>query len=62
MHVQPDFEALSGNYICREEAISMTYSECVSVASVSQHAKRIRRIIFETVTYLALSYFLHIIS
>jgi hypothetical protein len=39
-----------------EKAISITYSDCVSVALVIQHAKRMRRIM-SSVTCLALPYF-----
>jgi predicted transcriptional regulator len=35
----------------------MTCSECVSVALVVQHAKRMRRIILSSVACLALPYF-----
>jgi hypothetical protein len=35
----------------------VTYYECVSVALVIQHAKRMRRIILLSVTCLALLYF-----
>ena len=38
-------EARSRNYCCRGKAISITHSECVSVALVIQDAKRMRRII-----------------
>jgi hypothetical protein len=34
----------------------VTYSECVSVAFVTQHAKRMRRIILSSVACLALPY------
>jgi hypothetical protein len=30
------------NHCCRGESVSITYSECVSVALVIQHAKRMR--------------------
>jgi hypothetical protein len=40
-----------------EKAISITYSECVSVALVIQHAKRMRRIILSSVACLAVPYF-----
>jgi hypothetical protein len=46
-------EALSYNHCCRGKAISITYSECVSVALVIQHAKRMRRIILSTMACLA---------
>jgi len=36
--------------------ISITYSECVSVALVIQHAKRMRRIILSSVACLAVPY------
>jgi hypothetical protein len=45
------------NCYCRGKAISITYSECVSVALVIQHAERMRRIIFSAVACLALPYF-----
>jgi len=38
-------EARSRNHGCLTNAISITYSKCVSVALVSQHATRLRRII-----------------
>jgi hypothetical protein len=37
----------------RGKAIIITYSECVSVASSIQHAKRIRRIVLSSVASLA---------
>jgi hypothetical protein len=40
-----------------EKAISITYSECMSIALVIQHAKRTRRIILLSVAWLALPYF-----
>jgi hypothetical protein len=46
-------EAHSRDHCCREKAVSITYSECVSAALVNQHAKRMRRI----VACLALPYF-----
>ena len=52
-------EARSRNHSCRGKAISITYSECVfvSVALVTQHAKRMRRIILSSVACLAVPYF-----
>jgi hypothetical protein len=50
-------EARSRNHCCRVKAISNAYSECVSVALVIQHAKRMRRIILSSVACLALPYF-----
>jgi hypothetical protein len=49
--------ARSRNHCCRGKAISITYSECVSVALVIQHAKRMRRIILSSVVCPALPYF-----
>jgi hypothetical protein len=44
------------------KAISITYSECVSVALVIQHAKRIRRIVLSVVCVLSgCTLFFHII-
>jgi hypothetical protein len=43
--------------VALEKAISITYSECVSVALVIQHAKRMRRIILSSVACLVLPYF-----
>jgi hypothetical protein len=40
-----NIEARSRNHCCPAKAISTTYSECVSVALVIHHAKRMRRII-----------------
>ena len=49
------------NHCCRENAISSTYSECVPVALVIRHAKRMRRIHFYPWP-LCLYLFFHIIS
>ena len=43
--VQRYTEARSHNQCCHAKAISITYSECLSVALVIQHAMRMRRII-----------------
>ena len=40
-----------------EQAISITYSECMSVALVIQHAMRMRRIVLSSVDCLAVPYF-----
>ena len=47
--------------LCRGKAMSITYSECVSVASVIQHAMRMRRIILPSVACLPLPIFFRII-
>jgi hypothetical protein len=57
MYVQRNSEARSRNHCCRGKAISITYCECVSVAVVIQHAKRMRRIILSSVACLAVPYF-----
>jgi hypothetical protein len=40
-----------------EKGICITYSECVSVALVIKHAKRMRRIILSSVACLTVQYF-----
>jgi hypothetical protein len=50
-------EARSRNSCCCGKAISITHSECVSVALVIQHAKRMRRIILPSAACLAVPYF-----
>jgi hypothetical protein len=52
-----NIEARSRNHFCHAQAISIKYSECVSVAIVIQRAKRMRRIILLPVTCPALPYF-----
>jgi hypothetical protein len=47
----------SRNRYCRGQAISITYSECVSVALGIQHARCLSRIILSFVTWSALPYF-----
>jgi hypothetical protein len=50
-------QARSRNHCCRGTGISITYSECVSVALVIQHAKRMRCIILSSVACVAVPYF-----
>ena len=45
MYVQRNTEARSRTPCCRGKAVSITLSECLSVALVSQHTTRMRRII-----------------
>jgi hypothetical protein len=44
-------------YCCRAKVLSITCSECGSVAFGMQHAKRMRRILFSNVVCPALPYF-----
>jgi hypothetical protein len=57
MYVQRNTEARSPNHLCHGKAISITYSECVSVALVIQHAKRMRRLTLSPVACLAVPLF-----
>jgi len=50
------------NDSCRWKTIIITYSECIPLALVIQHAMRTHHIILSSVACLALPYFLHIIS
>jgi hypothetical protein len=52
-----NIEALSRNHCCHGKAISITSSECVSVALVIQHAKRMHHVILSSVACWALPYF-----
>jgi len=47
-------EARSRNHCCHAKARSITHSECVSVAFVIKHAKRIHYVILSSVACLAL--------
>jgi hypothetical protein len=51
-----NIEARLHNHFYRGKAIIVTYSECVSVALVIQHAMRMRRIILSSVACPALPY------
>jgi len=52
-----NIEARSRNHFCCGKAASITYSECVSVALVFQHAERMRRIILSCVASPAQPHF-----
>ena len=52
-------QTLSCNYYCREKVIVITYSECVFVAFVIQHAKLMCCFIFLSVDCLVLPFFIH---
>ena len=45
------------NHCCRRKARSISYTECVFVALVIQHAMCLRRIILSPATCLVLPYF-----
>jgi hypothetical protein len=51
------FQTRSFNSVCRGKAVSIKYSECVSVALIIQHAKRMRLVVL---SFVAL--FLNLIS
>jgi hypothetical protein len=52
-----DNEARSCNCCCSGKAISVRYSECVSVALIIRHAKHMCRIVLSSVACLAAPYF-----
>ena len=51
-------KARSRNQCCREKAVNITHSGCVSVPLVIQHVIRMRPIILSSVAYLTLQCFL----
>ena len=55
-------KARSRKNFCREQEISITYSECVTVILVIQHAKRMRRIHCHLLTLFVSTIFFHTIS
>jgi hypothetical protein len=57
VYVQWNIEERWRNHCCRGKAITITHSECVSVALVTQHAKRMRRIILSSVACPSVPYF-----
>ena len=60
MYVQHNIESRSGNHCCSRKRMSITYSECVFVASVIQHAKRVSLIMLWSVACPAVPYFFRI--
>jgi hypothetical protein len=61
MYVQRNIQWSSRNHVCRGKATGITYSECVFLALVIQHAVRMRRIVLSSVTLPAVLFF-HIFS
>jgi hypothetical protein len=57
VYVQRIIETRSHNLCCRGKAINITCFECVSVALLTRHAMRIRRIILSSVACPAVPYF-----
>ena len=62
LHVSLNIPGLSLNHRFLGKTISITYSECVSVAVFIQHARRMCRIILPSVAGLVLRYFFFRIS
>ena len=52
-----DNQSRSRKHSCRGKAISITYSQCVSVTLVIQYVMRTRLIILSSVAYPGLPYF-----
>jgi hypothetical protein len=59
VYVQFNVETRSCNNCCSGKAISITYSECVSVALGIQHTMRMRLITLSSVACCAYSIFPH---
>jgi len=59
MYVLHNIGERSCNHCCCGKAISITYSECVFVASVIQHAMLMRRVILSSVASPPLQHFPH---
>jgi hypothetical protein len=57
MYVSRNIEAHSCRHCCHREAKCVTYSECVFVASVIQHAKCMPNTELTSVAFPALQYF-----
>jgi hypothetical protein len=59
MYIEINTEKRSCNHCCSGRTISITYSECVFLASVIQHPERMRHIVLSSVESLAVQYFAH---
>ena len=57
MHASSNNEALSRNHSHRAKTISITYSECLSVALAAQHEKRMYRVTLSSVAGPTAPYF-----
>jgi len=57
IHIKQDTQCTVRNHCYRGRAVSITHSECLSVAVVIQYAKRMRLIILSSVAYLTVQYF-----
>jgi hypothetical protein len=57
LYVERDVEEVSRNHCCRAKAIRITYSECVFITVVIQHARRMLRVTLSSVDCLAVPYF-----
>ena len=56
MYYKRKNEARSPNHCCLGKAVSITYSQCMSVALLNKRTKRMRRIILPSVACQALPY------
>ena len=52
-----NIDVRSPNYCCRGKSVSITYSECVSVALVTRHAKGMLCVVLSSVSCLVLQTF-----
>ena len=57
MHASSNNEALLRKHCYRAKTIRITYSECVSVALVTQHENRMHRVILSSVAARTVPYF-----
>jgi len=57
MHASRNIEARLLNHSCRGKAIIFNYSQCVSVALVIQHAKRMPHVLLSSVTCLTIIHY-----
>jgi hypothetical protein len=60
MYVKRNIESHLRNHCCRGKGVGVTYSECVFVAVVTQHAKFMRHVV--VCALFSFTIFFHIIS